>query len=93
MSCNASVFFSSVSYIVLFVCFVFTPIAIYFVLLQVCPDLSERLRIFESLREKQSSHKHLEGQELPVRIQLDDGRTIKGTAGVTTPLFVSQSVR
>lgn len=60
---------------------------------KVFPALSERLRIFESLREKQSSHRRLEGQELPLSIRLDDGRTVKGTAGVTTPLFVSQSLR
>lgn len=58
-----------------------------------CPALSERLQIFESFREKQSSKKRAEAEEVPLSVRLDDGRTVKGTAGVTTPLFVAQSVR
>lgn len=63
------------------------------VLLQVCPAISERLQVFESLREKRANHKRSEAAESPVSIRLADGRMIKGTAGVTTPLFVAQSVR
>ncbi|XP_073340887.1 threonine--tRNA ligase 1, cytoplasmic-like isoform X2 [Pagrus major] len=60
---------------------------------KVCPAISERLRVFESLREKRANHRRAEAAESPVSIRLADGRTIKGTAGVTTPLFVAQSVR
>uniref|UniRef100_A0A8C2XDB4 threonine--tRNA ligase n=1 Tax=Cyclopterus lumpus TaxID=8103 RepID=A0A8C2XDB4_CYCLU len=35
----------------------------------------------------------VEATETRLSIQLADGRTVKGTAGVTTPLFVAQSVR
>uniref|UniRef100_A0A4W6FRT0 threonine--tRNA ligase n=1 Tax=Lates calcarifer TaxID=8187 RepID=A0A4W6FRT0_LATCA len=61
--------------------------------LQASPVLSERLRVFESLREKQVSERRVEASEKPLSIRLADGRTVKGTAGVTTPLFVAQSVR
>lgn len=61
--------------------------------MQVIPALSERLQIFESLREKQSNRKRAEATGAHLSIQLPDGRTIKGTAGVTTPLFVAQSAR
>ncbi|XP_029359445.1 threonine--tRNA ligase, cytoplasmic isoform X2 [Echeneis naucrates] len=61
--------------------------------LQVSPYLSERLRVFESFREKQSSRKKAETSEKQLSIRLMDGRTVKGTAGVTTPHFVSQHVR
>uniref|UniRef100_A0A671WS78 threonine--tRNA ligase n=1 Tax=Sparus aurata TaxID=8175 RepID=A0A671WS78_SPAAU len=60
---------------------------------KVCPAISERLQVFESFREKRANHKKDEAAESPVSIRLADGRTIKGTAGVTTPLFVAQSVR
>ncbi|KAM9353102.1 threonine--tRNA ligase 1, cytoplasmic isoform 2-T2 [Symphorus nematophorus] len=60
---------------------------------EVCPALSERLRVFESLKEKRSNNKRIEATDTPVSIRLADGRTVKGTAGVTTPLFVAQSVR
>ncbi|GLD63702.1 threonine--tRNA ligase, cytoplasmic-like isoform X3 [Lates japonicus] len=62
-------------------------------LLQASPVLSERLRVFESLREKQVSERRVEASGKPLSIRLADGRTVKGTAGVTTPLFVAQSVR
>ncbi|XP_026172562.1 threonine--tRNA ligase 1, cytoplasmic-like isoform X5 [Mastacembelus armatus] len=61
--------------------------------LQVSPALSERLQVFETLREKQASKKRVEVSETPLSIQLSDGRTVKGTAGVTTPHFIAQSVR
>ncbi|XP_041843285.1 threonine--tRNA ligase 1, cytoplasmic isoform X2 [Melanotaenia boesemani] len=60
---------------------------------KVSPALSERLRVFESLREKLSNKKRFEAAEKPLSIRLTDGRTVKGTAGVTTPLFIAQSVR
>uniref|UniRef100_A0A7N8WTZ9 threonine--tRNA ligase n=1 Tax=Mastacembelus armatus TaxID=205130 RepID=A0A7N8WTZ9_9TELE len=53
--------------------------------------LSERLQVFETLREKQASKKRVEVSETPLSIQLSDGRTVKGTAGVTTPHFIAQS--
>uniref|UniRef100_A0A7N8YDW1 threonine--tRNA ligase n=1 Tax=Mastacembelus armatus TaxID=205130 RepID=A0A7N8YDW1_9TELE len=59
--------------------------------LQVSPALSERLQVFETLREKQASKKRVEVSETPLSIQLSDGRTVKGTAGVTTPHFIAQS--
>uniref|UniRef100_A0A7N8X5K3 threonine--tRNA ligase n=1 Tax=Mastacembelus armatus TaxID=205130 RepID=A0A7N8X5K3_9TELE len=46
---------------------------------------------FETLREKQASKKRVEVSETPLSIQLSDGRTVKGTAGVTTPHFIAQS--
>lgn len=74
--------FSSFSYLLMFTSF-------FLVQLQVSPVLSERLRVFESLREK----KKVEPSEKTLSIRLSDGRTVKGTAGVTTPLFVAQSIR
>ncbi|XP_062277901.1 threonine--tRNA ligase 1, cytoplasmic isoform X1 [Scomber scombrus] len=62
--------------------------------LQVSPALSERLRVFESLRGKQDQKKRAKATEKkPLSIQLSDGRTVKGTAGVTTPVSVAQSIR
>ncbi|KAI9533243.1 hypothetical protein NQZ68_025637 [Dissostichus eleginoides] len=60
---------------------------------QVCSALSERLRVFESLREKQGNKSRAEAAETRLSIQLADGRTVKATAGVTTPLFIAQSSR
>ncbi|KAM4601098.1 threonine--tRNA ligase 1, cytoplasmic-like isoform 4-T5 [Polymixia lowei] len=60
---------------------------------QVSPVLSERLRAFESLKEKQGDGKRAAATERPLRIQLADGRTVEGRAGVTTPLLVAQSAR
>uniref|UniRef100_A0A672FYW9 threonine--tRNA ligase n=1 Tax=Salarias fasciatus TaxID=181472 RepID=A0A672FYW9_SALFA len=54
--------------------------------------LSERLRLFESLRERRSDKRQADASEKPLSVRLADGRTIKGTAGVTTPLSVAQSV-
>uniref|UniRef100_A0A7N8WJA7 threonine--tRNA ligase n=1 Tax=Mastacembelus armatus TaxID=205130 RepID=A0A7N8WJA7_9TELE len=42
-------------------------------------SLSERLQVFETLREKQASKKRVEVSETPLSIQLSDGRTVKGT--------------
>ncbi|XP_074539384.1 threonine--tRNA ligase 1, cytoplasmic [Halichoeres trimaculatus] len=55
--------------------------------------LSERLRVFEFLWEKQACKNRVEATETPLTIQLAGGRTVKGIAGVTTPLLVAQSVR
>lgn len=68
---------------------------LYFFALQVnaSPALSERLQIFEALREKRGNGKRFESTEMPLRIRLVDGRIVKGTAGVTTPLYVARSVR
>uniref|UniRef100_A0A7N6BNZ1 threonine--tRNA ligase n=1 Tax=Anabas testudineus TaxID=64144 RepID=A0A7N6BNZ1_ANATE len=82
---------------VIYVTFVFCfsppliPSCIFPVQLQVSPALSERLQVFESLREKRCSKERVEASEKPLIIQLADGRTVKGKAGVTTPLFVAQS--
>ncbi|KAM8870796.1 threonine--tRNA ligase 1, cytoplasmic-like isoform 5-T5 [Spinachia spinachia] len=57
---------------------------------QVCPASSERLRIFESLRDKRC---RVEATGTRLSILLADGRRVKGTSGVTTPLLVAQSVR
>ncbi|CAJ1062341.1 threonine--tRNA ligase 1%2C cytoplasmic [Xyrichtys novacula] len=58
---------------------------------KVCP--AERLRVFESLWERRANRKRAKAAETPLSIRLADGRTVTGTAGVTTPLFVAQSVR
>ncbi|XP_051813320.1 threonine--tRNA ligase 1, cytoplasmic [Acanthochromis polyacanthus] len=55
------------------------------------PGSSERLRLFESLREKRVQKQM--SAEKPVRIDLSDGRTFRGTSGVTTPLVVAQNLR
>uniref|UniRef100_A0A8C7Z183 threonine--tRNA ligase n=1 Tax=Oryzias sinensis TaxID=183150 RepID=A0A8C7Z183_9TELE len=62
-----------------------------FFLLQVSASSSERLLVFESLKSKQA-HSRAEVAEKPLRIHLGNGRTVKGTASVTTPLTVAQSV-
>ncbi|KAG7457853.1 hypothetical protein MATL_G00231660 [Megalops atlanticus] len=59
---------------------------------QLSPCLSERLRIFESLQEKQGDQgTRSDGGTL--RVKLSDGRTLMGTAGVTTPLLIAQKSR
>uniref|UniRef100_A0A8C4ENR9 threonine--tRNA ligase n=1 Tax=Dicentrarchus labrax TaxID=13489 RepID=A0A8C4ENR9_DICLA len=78
---------------VLHIISILTFICIFPVRLQVCPSLSERLQVFESLKEKRGTRSRAGATETPLRIRLSDGRTVKGTAGVTTPLFVAQSVR
>ncbi|RVE62847.1 hypothetical protein OJAV_G00160150 [Oryzias javanicus] len=57
---------------------------------KVSPSSSERLLVFESLKAKGA---HQRVAEKPLSIHVGDGRTIKGTASVTTPLAVAQSVR
>ncbi|KAJ8267771.1 hypothetical protein COCON_G00129430 [Conger conger] len=59
---------------------------------QLSPCLSERLRVFESLWEQRGPQGgRAEGEEL--RVRLPDGRTVRGTAGVTTPLLIAQKSR
>ncbi|XP_056157747.1 threonine--tRNA ligase 1, cytoplasmic [Lampris incognitus] len=58
---------------------------------KVSPALSERLGVFEALREKQGERKRAAATEGPLSIQLVSGRTVKGTAGTTTPLLVAQN--
>ncbi|KAG7475335.1 threonine-tRNA ligase, cytoplasmic-like isoform X1 [Solea senegalensis] len=60
---------------------------------KVSPLLAERLHIFESLRERRGSVKRAEASEKTLSIRLAGGQTVKGTAGVTTPLIVAQSAR
>lgn len=60
--------------------------------LQPSASQTERLRIFESLRDR-----HVQvtgaasGQDLTIR--LADGRTVKGSTGVTAPLQIAQNER
>ncbi|XP_037532205.1 threonine--tRNA ligase 2, cytoplasmic [Nematolebias whitei] len=61
--------------------------------LQLSPALTERLRVFESFREKRDRRKGAEVTEKPLTIRLLDEHTVKGKAGVTTPLLVAQSLR
>ncbi|XP_034030592.1 threonine--tRNA ligase 1, cytoplasmic-like isoform X3 [Thalassophryne amazonica] len=60
--------------------------------LLVSSALSKRLQAFESFREK-NNQRRAEAQEKPLTICLAGGQTVKGTAGVTTPLFVAHSAR
>ncbi|XP_014901145.1 threonine--tRNA ligase, cytoplasmic isoform X2 [Poecilia latipinna] len=61
--------------------------------LQLSPALSERLRVFESLREQRDENRRREVRESPLSVRLTNGQTVKGTAGVTTPRYVAQSLR
>ncbi|XP_076010781.1 threonine--tRNA ligase 1, cytoplasmic [Genypterus blacodes] len=61
--------------------------------LQASPVLSERLRVFESLRERRGQRRAAEAPGKPLSVRLADGRTVQGTAGVTTPLSIVQSSR
>ncbi|KAJ8005056.1 hypothetical protein DPEC_G00142700 [Dallia pectoralis] len=61
--------------------------------IQTSAALSERVRLFESLREKRGHHRSEGATEQALIIQLADGRTVKGTAGVTTPLLIAQNAR
>ncbi|XP_029928266.1 threonine--tRNA ligase, cytoplasmic-like isoform X4 [Myripristis murdjan] len=69
------------------------PESVLALLLQVSPALSERLRVFESLRKKRSNEKTVEVTGRPLSVRLADGRTVEGKAGITTPLLVAQSAR
>uniref|UniRef100_A0A672YC19 threonine--tRNA ligase n=1 Tax=Sphaeramia orbicularis TaxID=375764 RepID=A0A672YC19_9TELE len=50
------------------------------------------LRVFEALREKHINRARVEASEKPLTIHLDDGQTVRGKAGVTTPLSVAQTL-
>ncbi|XP_008290921.1 threonine--tRNA ligase, cytoplasmic [Stegastes partitus] len=54
---------------------------------------TDRLRLFECLREQHLNRTSAAAAERPVSVRLADGRTLRGTAGVTTPLSVAQSAR
>lgn len=60
--------------------------------LQVSSGLSERVRVFESLQERQGNRRSSITKET-LRIRLADGRTVEGTAGVTTPLVIAKNER
>ncbi|XP_010883111.1 threonine--tRNA ligase 1, cytoplasmic isoform X2 [Esox lucius] len=55
--------------------------------------ITERVRLFESLRERRCQHRTRDATEQALIIQLANGRTVKGTAGVTTPLLIAQNAR
>ncbi|XP_030640565.1 threonine--tRNA ligase 2, cytoplasmic [Chanos chanos] len=61
--------------------------------LQPSAVLSERLRVFESLRERQERSRAREtgGRGGGLTIRLSDGKTVKGSAGVTTPLLIARN--
>ncbi|KAJ8335006.1 hypothetical protein SKAU_G00406450 [Synaphobranchus kaupii] len=60
---------------------------------QLSPCLSERLHVFESLWEKRGEQQGGRTAEEELRVHLPDGRTVKGTAGVTTPMHIAQKSR
>ncbi|KAM9782804.1 threonine--tRNA ligase 1, cytoplasmic [Neosynchiropus ocellatus] len=55
------------------------------------PVILEQLQIFEHFTEKRASTQTAAGKTLSV--QLVDGQKVKGTAGVTTPLSIAQSLQ
>ncbi|XP_077431249.1 threonine--tRNA ligase 1, cytoplasmic isoform X2 [Vanacampus margaritifer] len=55
-----------------------------------CPSLPERVQVFESLREQK---RRVEVSEKRISVHVGDDQFVKGTAGVTTPLAVAQSIR
>ncbi|XP_067256517.1 threonine--tRNA ligase 2, cytoplasmic isoform X1 [Chanodichthys erythropterus] len=64
----------------------------YYGKLQPSASQTERLRIFESLRDRHVQvTRAASGQDLTIR--LADGRTVKGSAGVTAPLQIAQNER
>lgn len=56
---------------------------------------TERLRIFQSLRDRHASGaaEEQEASRRDLTIRLADGRTVKGSAGVTSPLQIAKSER
>uniref|UniRef100_A0A3B5MQR7 TGS domain-containing protein n=1 Tax=Xiphophorus couchianus TaxID=32473 RepID=A0A3B5MQR7_9TELE len=63
-------------------------ISIFSLQFQLSPALSERLRVFESLREQRNKNRRQSVRESPLSVRLTNGQTVKGTAGVTTPHYV-----
>ncbi|XP_045070004.1 threonine--tRNA ligase 1, cytoplasmic-like isoform X2 [Coregonus clupeaformis] len=55
--------------------------------------LSERVRVFESLRERRGQPRTSGTTEQALSVRLADGRTVKGTTGVTTPSLIAQNAR
>ncbi|KAM9806074.1 threonine--tRNA ligase 1, cytoplasmic isoform X1 [Syngnathus typhle] len=58
-----------------------------------CPTLPERVQVFESLWEQRIKKRSAEASEKCISVQVGDGQLVKGTAGVTTPLRVAQTIR
>ncbi|KAM9404857.1 threonine--tRNA ligase 1, cytoplasmic isoform 1-T1 [Salvelinus alpinus] len=61
--------------------------------IQVSPALSERVRVFESLRERQGQQRTSGATKQAFSVRLADGRTVNGTTGVTTPSIIAQNAR
>uniref|UniRef100_A0A8C8FB45 threonine--tRNA ligase n=1 Tax=Oncorhynchus tshawytscha TaxID=74940 RepID=A0A8C8FB45_ONCTS len=57
------------------------------------PALSERVRVFESLRERQGQQRTSGTTKQAFSVRLADGRTMNGTTGVTTPSIIAQNAR
>uniref|UniRef100_A0A674CBC1 threonine--tRNA ligase n=1 Tax=Salmo trutta TaxID=8032 RepID=A0A674CBC1_SALTR len=60
---------------------------------QASPALSERVRVFESLRERQGQQRTSGAMKQAFSVRLADGRTVNGTTGVTTPSIIAQNAR
>uniref|UniRef100_A0A8C7NKV7 threonine--tRNA ligase n=1 Tax=Oncorhynchus mykiss TaxID=8022 RepID=A0A8C7NKV7_ONCMY len=61
--------------------------------IQASPALSERVRVFESLRERQGQQRTSGTTKQAFSVRLADGRTMDGTTGVTTPSIIAQNAR
>nr|XP_029504365.1 threonine--tRNA ligase, cytoplasmic-like isoform X2 [Oncorhynchus nerka] len=61
--------------------------------IQASPALSERVRVFESLRERQGQQRTSGIMKQSFSVRLADGRTMNGTTGVTTPSIIAQNAR
>ncbi|XP_064802489.1 threonine--tRNA ligase 1, cytoplasmic-like isoform X1 [Oncorhynchus masou masou] len=59
--------------------------------IQASPALSERVRIFESLRERQGQQRTNGATKQTFSVRLADGRMVNGTTGVTTPSIIAQN--
>ncbi|XP_070991273.1 threonine--tRNA ligase 1, cytoplasmic-like isoform X1 [Oncorhynchus clarkii lewisi] len=59
--------------------------------IQASPALSERVRVFESLRERQGQQSTSGATKQAFSVRLADGRTVNGTTGVTTPSIIAQN--
>ncbi|XP_052351098.1 threonine--tRNA ligase, mitochondrial-like isoform X3 [Oncorhynchus keta] len=61
--------------------------------IEASPALSERVRVFESLRERQGQQRTSGTMKQAFSVRLADGRTMNGTTGVTTPSIIAQNAR
>uniref|UniRef100_A0A674CCU6 threonine--tRNA ligase n=1 Tax=Salmo trutta TaxID=8032 RepID=A0A674CCU6_SALTR len=52
-----------------------------------------RVRVFESLRERQGQQRTSGAMKQAFSVRLADGRTVNGTTGVTTPSIIAQNAR